>query len=257
MFRVAIGNGYMTINPCEVVVLPKKEKKEPRFLTEKEQAMFLEAAVDYQHYDIFCANLSCGMRIGELLGLKWTDVDFEDKTIKVERTLHYSKVKDEEACHFFFTTSKTETSERIIPLLPETETILRRVRKKQLMSKLQAGRKWCQESTFEDMVFTSQYGAPVRYGDVNRTIKQVIEKANLLEEEIARYEDREPFIIKSFSPHCFRHTFVTRCKKNGIPYETIQPYVGHSNTSTTMYYNHHKDEIHVSGLSKISFLGVV
>ena len=130
MFKIAIGNGYMLINPCDAVVLPKKVKTEPRFLTEKEQQMFMEVAVEYQHYDIFCANLSCGMRIGELLALKWSDVDFERKCIKIERTLHCSKVKDDEVCHFFFTTPKTETSERVIPMLPEMEMILKRVKSK-------------------------------------------------------------------------------------------------------------------------------
>jgi integrase len=219
--------------------------------------VFLEAAREYLHYDIFCANLSCGMRIGELLGLKWSDVDFEKKTISIQRTLHYNKVADMESCHFFFTTPKNETSERIIPLLPETEKVLKRVRKNQLISKLQAGEKWKQEPPFEDMVFTAQYGVPVRCGDVNRTIKKVVAKVNMGEEEVAKYEDREPFVLKIFTPHCFRHTFITRCKKNGIPYDTIQPYVGHSSLKTTMHYDHNKPEIDRSSLEKVSFLGVV
>lgn len=116
---------------------------------------------------------------------------------------------------------------------------------------------WKEEAPFDDMVFTTQKGMPIRYGDVNRTIKSVIVKANLQEEELAKIEGREPFILKPFSPHCFRHTFVTRCKKNGVPYETIQPYDGHSEKEMTAYYNHEKQEIDVSTLNKISFLGVV
>lgn len=257
MFKMAMGNGYMLVNPCDAVILPKKESNEPRFLTEKEQAMFMEVAVEYQHYDIFCADLCSGMRIGELLGLKWSDIDFENKVIRIKRTLHYAKLKEEEACHFFFTTPKTETSERTIPMLPEMEVILRRVKSKQLRSRLLAGKKWNQKTEFEDMVFTSQYGAPVRYGDVNRTIKLAVVKANIQEAEVAKYEDREPYVLKPFSPHCFRHTFVTRCKTKGIPYEVIKPYVGHSNTATTMYYDHTKEEIDMSKLQKVSFLGVV
>jgi integrase len=257
MFKMAMGNGYMLVNPCDAVILPKKESNEPRFLTEKEQAMFMEVAVEYQHYDIFCADLCSGMRIGELLGLKWSDIDFENKVIRIKRTLHYAKLKEEEACHFFFTTPKTETSERTIPMLPEMEVILRRVKSKQLRSRLLAGKKWNKETEFEDMVFTSQYGAPVRYGDVNRTIKLAVVKANIQEAEVAKYEDREPYVLKPFSPHCFRHTFVTRCKTKGIPYEVIKPYVGHSNTATTMYYDHTKEEIDMSKLQKVSFLGVV
>ena len=257
MFEKAIGNGYLLINPTKAVVMPKKVKYEQRFLTEGEQEMFLDVAKEYYHYDIFCANLSMGARIGEVLGLKWSDIDFNNKTIHIQRTLHYAKVTDDEQCHFFFTTPKTETSDRIIPLLPETEAIFRRVRKKQLRNRMLFASVWKEEGEFENMVFTSQDGAPVRYGDVNRTIKTVVLKANLQEEEIAKFEGREPRELKPFSPHCFRHTFITRCKKNGIPYETIKPYVGHSREEMTAYYDHNKPEIDYDNLKKISFVSVV
>lgn len=257
MFKKAIGNGYMLVNPCEAVVLPKKVKYEPRFLTEREQEMFLEAAKEYYHYDVFCMDLSCGARIGEVLGLKWSDIDFEKKTIHIQRTLHYAKLTADDKVHFFFTTPKTETSDRVIPLLPETEVVLRRVRKKQLMNKMLNASRWHQEPPFEDMVFTSVQGTPVMYGDVNRAIKKAVVKANLQEEELAKFEGREPFVLKEFSPHCFRHTFVTRCKMNGIPYETIQPYVGHSDKEMTAYYDHNKPAMDVAGLQKVSFLNVV
>ena len=185
------------------------------------------------------------------------DIDFEKKTIHIQRTLHYAKLKDDDSCHFFFTTPKTETSDRIIPLLPETEKIFQRVQRKQLMNKKLYASVWKQEAPFEDMVFTTQQGMPVRYGDVNRTIKTVIVHANLIETELAKLQGREPFLIKEFSPHCFRHTFVTRCKLNGVSYETIQPYVGHSDKKMTAYYNHSKPEMDIDGLKNVSFPGVV
>lgn len=257
MFKKAMGNGYILINPCDAVVMPKKTKCDQRFLTEEEQEMFLDVAKEYYHYDIFCVNLSMGARIGEVLGLKWSDIDFDNKTIHIQRTLHYSKVNEDEQCHFFFTTPKTETSDRIIPLLPETEKILKRVRTKQLRNKMFYASTWKQEESFEDMVFTSQYGAPVRYGDVNRTIKKVVLKVNLQEEELAKFEGREPRELKGFSPHCFRHTFITNCKKKGVPYEIIKPYVGHSREEMTAYYDHNEPDIDYDNLKKISFLGVV
>lgn len=256
MFEKAIGNGFIPINPTRAIVMPKKEKYEPRFLTEEEQEMFLEVAKEYYHYDIFCVNLSMGARIGELLGLKWTDIDFDKKTIHIQRTLHYAKVTDDEPCHFFFTTPKTEDSNRIIPLLPETEAILRRVKKKQLRNRMLFASVWKEEGEFENMVFTSQDGAPVRYGDVNRTIKKVVLKVNLQEEEMAKFEGREPRELKPFSPHCFRHTFITRARDKNIPYEVIKPYVGHSREEMTAYYDHSEEEIDYENLSKISFLNM-
>ena len=257
MFKKAVGNGYMLINPCDAVVMPRKVTYEPRFLTEREQEMFLEVAREYYHYDIFCVSLSMGARIGEVLGLKWSDIDFDKKMIHIQRTLHYGKIQENGSCHFFFTSPKTTTSDRCIPLLPETEMILKRVRKRQLRNRMLYGSQWETTPPFDDMVFTTQQGAPVRYGDVNRTIKSVVLKANLQEEELAGFEKREPFVLKPFSPHCFRHTFVTRCKMNGVPYETIQSYVGHSDKETTAYYDHNKQIVDMESLKHISLLGVV
>lgn len=256
LFKRAIGNGFVAINPCDAVVLPKREIFEARYLTEQEQKAFLDMAKGYYHYDIFCFALSCGARIGEVLGLKWSDIDFDNRTIQIARTLHYAKVNDEEPCHFFFTTPKTKTSERKIPMLPETEEILRRVHKSQLLNRILYAKKWKQEDPFEDMVFTTMQGAPIRYGDVNRSIKTIIAKINMQEEELAKLENREPVEMMPFSPHCFRHTFITRCKMNGVPYETIQPYVGHSTKEMTEYYNHYKEEIDVGVLKSVNF-GVV
>lgn len=53
MFKKAVGNGYMLINSCDAVVMPRKVTYEARFLTEQEQEMFLEVAEEYSHYDIF------------------------------------------------------------------------------------------------------------------------------------------------------------------------------------------------------------
>lgn len=257
MFKKAIGNGYMLINPCEAVVLPKKDNYERRYLTEEEQEMFLDVAKEFYHYEIFCACLALGARIGEVLALKWEDISFDEKTVHFRRTLHYSKLSEEDKTHFFFTTPKTESSDRVVPLLPEAELILKQVRKKQLRNRILNASAWRQISPFEDMVFTTQQGAPVRYGDVNRTIKTVVMKVNLQEEELAKIEDREPRVLESFSPHCFRHTFVTRCKDKGIPYEVIKPYVGHSNEEMTAYYDHNKPEVNYEDLKKVSLLGVV
>lgn len=257
MFKKAIGNELLMMNPCDSVVLPKKEKYESRYLSEKEQSMFLEVAREYQYYDIFCANLACGMRIGELLGLQWDDIDFNNKTISIRRTLHYSRLSDDESCHFFFTTPKTETSERIIPLLPEMEKILNEVRKKQIKNQVVFRSKWKQEEMFKNMVFTTRHGKPVRYGEVNKSIKTIIVKVNAIEEELAKLENREPFFLKPFSPHCFRHTFVTRCRKNGLSFETITAYVGHSNREMTEYYDHNKPKMDIEHLNQVSFVGVV
>ena len=71
------------------------------------------------------------------------------------------------------------------------------------------------------MKIIKRSGAEVTF-DPNKIVIAVT-KANLQEEELAKAENREPRVLEMFSPHCFRHTFITRCKKNGIPYEIIKP----------------------------------
>lgn len=168
--------------------------------------------------------------------------------------MHYGKLSVAEKSHFFFDTVKTKSSFREIPLLPETEEILKKVRENQIIEHGLKGKKWEEEEPFVDMVFTSTKGTPVRNGDVNRAIKTAIAKANLRESKLAETENREPSLIPDFSTHCFRHTFVTLCKKNGIPYEHIQLYVGHSEKEMTKYYDHNKPEITTEDFKDISFL---
>lgn len=201
--------------------------------------------------------MTTGLRVGEALGLKWKDIDFEKKTIKINRTLHYNKTNDEEQCHFFFTTPKTDTSDCEVPMLLETEKILKAVYSLQMENKAVYKNKWIQEEGFEDMVFTTKCGAPIRYGDVNRTIKTIVNKINVIEDESTKFEKRSPIHFKPFSPHCFRHSFVTRCRKHGVALGMVQLYVGHSNKEMSEYYNHQKIHIDLDMMERVSFKGVV
>ena len=254
MFKMAMGNGLVVTNPCDAVILPLKEECKEMVLTQDELNRFLDAAVGYRHYEIFCVLASTGMRIGEVLGLKWSDVDFEKNTITVARSLHYGKTSDEEKCHFFFTTTKTKASSRTIPLLPETKKVFERVKEIQCIERGQNAKLWKEEEPFDDMIFTCSCGMPVRYGDLNRALKKIIARANVKEMELAKIMGREACLIQEFSPHCFRHTFVTLCKKKGIPYEHIQLYVGHSEKEMTKYYDHNKTEITAEDFKDILFL---
>lgn len=255
MFRMAIGNEYVLRNPCAAVVMPKQPRLDTKFLTLEEQKRFMSASKGYLHYDIFAFALTTGMRIGEVLGLKWSDIDFDNKQISIKRTLHYSRLKDEERCHFFFTTPKTETSERTIPMIKTTEDILYDVKRKQAESKIINARIWKNPfPPFDDLVFTAQNGSPIRYGDVNRSIKNIVSKINSIEEGLAKEEGRDPVFMEGFSPHCFRHTYVTRCRENNIPLETIQSMVGHSNEEMTLHYAHDRKAVDLEKLSQIDFI---
>ena len=88
-------------------------------------------------------------------------------------------------------------------------------------------------------------------------IKMVVTKANLQEEEIARFEGREPRVLEVFSPHTFRHTFITNASRNNVPYDVIRPFVGHSKDEMTAYYDHTETVVDFEALKKVSFLAMV
>lgn len=99
MYNKAIDAELVLKNiPMQVNTVVNKDSnlEEPRVLTLEETDVFLEAAQHYRYFNTFSLALETGMRIGELLGLKWSDIDFENQTIYVNRTLVYVTISDSE-----------------------------------------------------------------------------------------------------------------------------------------------------------------
>ena len=79
---------------------------------------------------------------------------------------------------------------------------------------------------FENLLFTTKYGTPICNQILLDAIKRIIEEINLCRDELEQFE--------IFSPHCFRHTFATRCFEAGIQPKTVQTYLGHATLQMTM-----------------------
>ena len=121
-------NIAMQIN---TVVTKDGRPEEPRVLTLEETDWFLEAASHYRYFNEFSLALETGMRIGEILGLKWSDVDFENQTIYVNRTLVYAKCDDKSdpmygKWRFAFHDPKTDKGRRKIPITLKAYQILKK-----------------------------------------------------------------------------------------------------------------------------------
>ena len=91
MFDKAVLSEYIRKNPCIGVEMPKEVKKERRVLTREEQEKFFTFASSYIHINVLKFAVTTGCRIGEVLGLKWEDCDFERRKITINKTIHYSK----------------------------------------------------------------------------------------------------------------------------------------------------------------------
>lgn len=230
MFKQAYKNDMIYRNPVDNAVTPSgKEKKEHRVLTEKEQKTFLDYAKGNDYELIFVLGLSTGMRIGEIQALQWKDVDFKNMVINIDGTL--IKVDGKE---YTKGPTKTKSSKRSVPLLPEVAKKLREHRKEQLKYKLMLGAEWQQVKGLEDLLFCTPIGRPLSRSVIYNAIDRIIEQINHDERMKAKEDGRDPEVFEHFSSHTMRHTFATRALENGIPPKVVQELLGHSTIKTTM-----------------------
>ena len=243
-FDKAVLSEYIRKNPCIGVEMPKEVKKERRVLTREEQEKFFTFASSYIHINVLKFAVTTGCRIGEVLGLKWEDCDFERRKITINKTIHYSKASSPvEGSKFFFTTAKTMSSNRVIPMTDEVYEILQNQKIKQTEQKMWKRSIWRQHKEFQNLVFTCSDGSPVYYYNVNSAIKDYVAKINVIEIELAKEEKREPKIFELFTCHTLRHTYATRCYENGVDQQVVQKLLGHSTLAmTTDLYTHVSEE---------------
>jgi len=252
IFKEAMENRMISYNPCENITI-RRDKTERRVLSYKEQQIFLEA-IRGSRYEMLCIlGLSTGLRIGELSGLRWSDINFEEKTLTVERTYIYlhdiknHQMKDE------FHSPKTKNSCRTIRLLDSTLELLTAHKKKQEKEIAAAGEEWCPVEGGEDLIFTTKNGGPVRGLNVAETLNNYVKKINKQEELRAAKEHREPEYFERITPHTLRHTFATRAFESGIPPKVVQQILGHSSLEMTMdLYTHVTEDVQSREIQKLA-----
>lgn len=237
VFTLAVRDGYIRTNPTDGVVWEIKkshcwEKPKRHALTEREQEAFINytaRSTVYRHWlPLFTVLLGTGCRIGEIIGLRWQDCDFENQTISINHNLVYRQ-QESGTCAMRITTPKTSAGVRTIPMLEEVRRALLQEKQKQIR-----GRKSDAEiDGYSGFVFTNRNGYVHNPMTINRTIKRIYTAYNQQEEEAAR-ENRSPVYIRHFSAHNLRHTFCTRFCENETNVKVIQEIMGHSDISTTM-----------------------
>lgn len=221
MFEFARENDVLITNPCKKSLKSDmgkpSDKKEA--LTIDVQKKFLDAVVGYSYENQYRFVLQTGLRTGELIGLKWSDIDFENRTMKIEGTMEYRYKVGE----WRVGPPKSKSGYRTIPLTDEAIRILENQRSKNKSLKL-VPIEW------KDIVFLCRKGTPV--------------KNSTYDTGLFKYCDRVG--IPRFSMHVLRHTFATRCIEGGMKPKTLQKILGHSNIGITMnlYVHITEDEKH-------------
>lgn len=226
MFNKAMIDDFIRKNPARGISVKRDEAKEVRVLSVDEQKLFFDCCKGTFYDNFFVVAITTGMRIGELAALRWEDIDLNSKVIHVSRTLLYQKLEGDDKKTFHLGDPKTKTSIRDIPINSQCETAL----KKQFLQKNVISNKYPKtkdiKEEFEDLLFTTKFNTPLNAQIVSEAIDKIIHEVNITRDTMEELE--------TFSCHCFRHTFATRCFESGIQPKTVQAYLGHATLQMTM-----------------------
>ena len=226
-------NRIISENPCFEISVPWENKQVlRRFLSVQEQNLFLQTVENNWYKEMFYIMFLTGMRIGEVGGLKWSDVDFENECILINQSLSCNYEKGvKKMC---LTTPKTHNSYRKIPFVGEAKEMFLAQKKKQDKIRRELGKRYRCEGEFADLVFVTSMGSPVLRYHAEKECKKVVKAINEAEAFDSVREQRKPNIFEDVYPHALRHTFCSRCFEKGMNPKVVQALMGHQHYSTTI-----------------------
>ena len=196
-YNLAMEQKLVTRNPTDGCALPKAEHKEMQTLHIEQLTSFLREAKDSGVFALYYIDLTTGLRRGELLGLKWSDIDLEKGDLRVQRQIGRIDGKIIEM------PLKTKNAYRTLPLSADAIDVLMQQRRKTGNS---------------DWVFPSPTGGPMSPDGVLHMLQRVLKRAGL---------PRIRF-------HDLRHTFATMALQNGVDVKTVSSMLGHYSAGFTL-----------------------
>ena len=218
--NLALKQGLVMRNYCDLVTLPKASKKDDeiiRCFSVEEQKALIASLEGNRNKALYLTALGCGLRLGELIGLKWEDIDFTTETISIKRAIsNIAKVENDGTRTWSVVehTPKTETSIRTIPMPKSLVAALKLHRVAQNKEKLKHGELY----TDYNLVFCTECGNYFDTRNLTRSYTRHLKKIDM------------PY--RNF--HSLRHTYATRLFENNVPIKTVQSLLGHKDIATTM-----------------------
>jgi integrase len=230
----AVKWGLVSRNVCDLTSPPRKERFEIQPFTAEQVQQFLIAVRGHKWETLFTMALATGMRQGELLGLKWQDMNFSTGTLQVRRIL--SRVMSERSVREFVEADpKTQQSRRSIPLAPFALEALKQHHLRQVEAKVKAGPAWEEH----DYVFCTLTGTHLRPNHVVDEFKKILRRAGL---PAIRFHD-------------LRHSTATLLLSLGVHAKVVQEMLGHTQISMTMdIYSHVLPSMQIDAVHRLNDL---
>lgn len=232
IFKYAVLMDVLNSNPFDKVIKPKSRQTQRKgnFLTKEELKEFLKLAqntsLSYFHPLVHLMSYT-GLRQGEALALKWSDIDFENKRITVDKTA--VRIKERQTLQ----TPKTKNSKRVISIDPATLSILKSWKKDQIKIYFKNGKHFEGDENF---IFTNQRGEWVHIHNFIRYFKRFIADHKL----------------KPITPHGLRHTHASLLFSAGVEPKNISDRLGHSTVQITLdLYTHITEEQRTDTVEKL------
>ena len=226
--QYAMKTDIILSNPADKVDLPKIEEYKPKFYTSDEVKILLNEVIGTKLEIPVMIDCFYGFRRSEVIGLKWSAVDFENDTITINHTITQSNgkliIRDK---------TKTKSSKRSLPLEPIVKSFLLELKEKQEKNKELCGDSYNQE--YLEYICVDNCGNLIRPDYVTETFLKLLKRKNL---KIIRFHD-------------LRHTCASILLKNGANMKEIQAWLGHSNYNTTANLYAHLDTSSVCNTGKV------
>ena len=207
--RRALQLGLVTRNSADAVIKPKLKRTEMKVLDEIQVRSLLMAAKGSRMEAFLQLAITTGMREGELIGLKWADLDWTGRKIHIQRQVQRIKKQG-----LVFSSPKTAKSRRVVAIGAATIEKLREQLERQQLERMFASTKWVEN----DLIFANRIGKPMEPANVLKLFKELLVKANLPD---IRFHD-------------LRHTAATLMLLQEVHPKIVQERLGHSDISLTL-----------------------
>lgn len=253
-FELAVADDLIRKNPCIGCAREyKKDDARERVALSRPQEQqlvnYISSDIIYaKHLPMIKVALKTGLRCGELIGLTWSDVDFDKEEINVNHQLVYKKVDGR--YKFYAEAPKTKSGTRIIPMTKEVKHELLIQKQRQIMNGTPSK---VIINGYHDFCFTTKNRVPIMPSAVNSVLYNIV---NAYNKRVNECEGEEK--LPRISAHILRHTACTRMAEYGMDIKVLQYIMGHNSIDVTMnVYNHVSAERNKEEMKKMENIRLI